>query len=332
MPRRGFSLLKLIIVIAIIAILIGLLLPAVAKVREAANRTRSQNNVKQIALAIHNYHDSMGRFPTACDVGGGSPTGQGIVSLHFQILPYIEQEAVFRQFDVKKPASYYDKDTGMAQLIVKTYVSPTDPSFPDTGSATNIEVKAGGGDFTGRYATTNYPVNGLVFQRGKGIRDMIDGTSNTIMIAERYQVCKAATSKPADDVYCLWGLGAVSASTPTFALPFPDVAAPTAKPALAQFTPAGQVAKEGAVAGMTGSDKVADYKVLGTLITAPSGFQVVPRGNVACDSRVPQALQVGGLIVGMADASCRVVAGTISPNTFWSLVTPAGGEEIGRDW
>ncbi|MBX7106087.1 MAG: DUF1559 domain-containing protein [Gemmataceae bacterium] len=332
MPRRGFSLLKLLVVIAIIAILIGLLLPAVAKVREAANRTRSMNNVKQIALAIHNYHDSMGRFPTACDVGAGSPTGQGIVSLHFQILPYIEQEAVFRQFDKKKPASYYDKDTGAAQVVVKTYVSPSDPSFPDAGTATNIDIKAGGGDYSGRYATTNYPVSGLVFQRGKGIRDIVDGTSNTIMAAERYQVCKAASGKPADDVYCLWGLGAISASTPTFALPVPDEAAPTAKPVLAQFTPTGQVAKDGPVVGMTGSDKVADYKVLGKMISAPSGFQILPRGAVHCDARVPQALQAGGLIVCLADASCRIVSGTVPSNMFWSLVTPAGGEEIGRDW
>ena len=93
--RRGFSLIKLLVIIAIIAILIGLLLPAVQKVREAANRARSQNNIRQMCLAIHNYHDAnKGRFPLACDYGSGSPTGEGLASLHFQILPFLEQAAV----------------------------------------------------------------------------------------------------------------------------------------------------------------------------------------------------------------------------------------------
>src|SRR6202030_2893433 len=104
MRRRGFTLIELLVVIAIIGILIGLLLPAVQKVREAANRTRCSNNVKQIALAVHNYASTFERVPalwypdtggatTGSNYGASNPTPNG--TLFFFILPYIEQDALY---------------------------------------------------------------------------------------------------------------------------------------------------------------------------------------------------------------------------------------------
>src|SRR5438034_5639454 len=103
--RRGFTLIELLVVIAIIAILIGLLVPAVQKVREAANRSTCQNNLKQIGLAMHNYHSAFKKFPR--DAYGGI-TVDGVqlapwnswenFSANYKILPYLEQQPLFNLF------------------------------------------------------------------------------------------------------------------------------------------------------------------------------------------------------------------------------------------
>src|SRR5262245_17149207 len=102
--RRGFTLIELLVVIAIIAVLIALLLPAVQQAREAARRTQCKNNLKQIGLAMHNYHDvyntfppgAVARFPVSNDGGGSSTsTEPGLWSWGFSILPYIDQSTTY---------------------------------------------------------------------------------------------------------------------------------------------------------------------------------------------------------------------------------------------
>src|SRR5438132_1412107 len=107
--RRAFTLIELLVVIAIIAILIALLVPAVQKVREAANRTQCLNNLKQQVLAMHNYHDANKAFPKNA-YGGviGPPTGPPtwnaweVFGANYKLLPYLEQQGLYNKFDFTK--------------------------------------------------------------------------------------------------------------------------------------------------------------------------------------------------------------------------------------
>ncbi len=156
-----------------VAVMVGLLLPAVQKVREAAARAQSMNNLKQIALAIHSYHDANGHLPNDIVDKNGKP----ILSWRVAILPYIEQNNVYKQFKLDEPwDSEHNKQ--WSQVAIKTYLSPTAP-IPNPAGKTNYQAFVG---------------PGTVFEPGKKIKftDITDGTSNTIMVIETADVVEWA--------------------------------------------------------------------------------------------------------------------------------------------
>jgi prepilin-type N-terminal cleavage/methylation domain-containing protein len=165
---RGFTLIELLVVIAIIAILIGLLLPAVQKVRDAAARTQSQNNLKQMGLAINNIG---GTYNTAIPPSlGPFPSGSLFsASLFTHMLPYIEQNNLYNVIIGGTTASYL--------TVVKTYIAPADPT-----------------NSTSTPGLTSYDTNNLVFGAlggnvaagGNLPATFTDGTSNTVILCEAY--------------------------------------------------------------------------------------------------------------------------------------------------
>jgi prepilin-type N-terminal cleavage/methylation domain-containing protein len=343
--RQGFTLIELLVVIAIIAVLIGLLLPAVQKVREAAARAKSQNNLKQIALAVHNFNDAyQGKLPALTDLGTGAPTGWGYQSLFFNILPYIEQDNVYRVFQKGTPSTYFATGTpgGSAKTIIPTYLSPADSTASNGTTMTGIAegaLNGGAAIAAGEYATTSYAANGYVFRSNTGglPRTFVDGTSNTIMFAERYQVCTPASGNA---VYNLWAYGrnnstAVSGkqgSPAAFYFVAKAGTAPenTATVFLAPLTPLATTTAPNPLS--TPITWVLGKEGSGNVTYTGSPFQLAPRGAIPCDARLPQTPHVGGMLAGLGDGSVRTVSPTISQWTFAAACTPAGQETLASDW
>ncbi len=197
--RRGFTLVELLVVIAIIGILIALLLPAVQAAREAARRMQCTNHLKQLALAVHNYHDTNKTFPAGFTYryGGGQPNYGWSIAL----MPYIEQTAYMEQLNPgviplrdRYRSDATDEDKRLLQTIMGTFRCPTDVTNPLNNlcqfgrndyfdlSTSNYVACCG---FGGRPTRTN-DSGGMFFGNSwLSMKHCVDGTSNTMMIGER---------------------------------------------------------------------------------------------------------------------------------------------------
>jgi len=193
--QRGFTLIELLVVIAIIAILVALLLPAVQQAREAARRSSCKNNLKQIGLALHNYHDTHNVFPPGFVYNqNGTPHPEWGWSA--MILPFVEQASLYDALDIKVTPRDNVTDPDLLTTVINTYRCPSDtaPDINDTrdshGAANyvgNHGVEDGLNDANdGTYQMSLNSQSGIFGRNSKvRMRDITDGTSNTIAVGER---------------------------------------------------------------------------------------------------------------------------------------------------
>ncbi len=299
---QAFTLIELLVVIAIIGVLVALLLPAVQKVREAANLLKCRNSLKQIGLALHNYHADNRCFPT----GALNPFGPDSIEIRDrrmcvqQILPYVEQKAVYERYLAwaASGAGYMWWDEPDRKVVLSLFLCPADPNGPktvareDQGFHGNYVLCAGSTPFNSPAVSpdgTN--LNGMFYAYSNTrLADVLDGASNTVMGSE----INVSPDVTGHDVRGRYWNNAHQGGT-LFATLYPPNT--SAADQLQYCQPIPQ-----APCRATTTD----------IFLAARSYHA---------NRVVNAL--------FADGAARVIAADITPSTWKALGTRAGGEPVG---
>lgn len=300
--RRAFTLIELLVVIAVIAILIALLLPAVQKVREAANRTQCTNNCKQIGLALHNYHDSNRVFPM-----GQRGSSVAYANWRILVLPFLEQDNVYKNVNLD---DVYNS-TILQNLVIPVWKCPSsaatalqNPVWVTWWTNNNHQVPSyigisgaypltfgGGATFATTYGGYVSDAGMLVPNERKRMADCTDGTSNTIIVAEQSGLI-GGTTDARNGYYTPWG-------------------------GFTQSVPVSQIAANADTWGM--GITCVTYAINATTTAAGSD-------NSYDTSTVLNSFHPGGINCIFTDGSIRFVSSNTNFTNFQNLCTRADGQ------
>lgn len=314
---RGFTLVELLVVIAIIGVLVALLVPAVQAAREAARRTQSQNNLKQMCLGTHNFETSRRFLPPSFVWSNNNYNTPGYTdgTLFLQILPYIEEENRLNKAENATSAFYA---ITYESFPPKMMMNPCDATCPQNGSKYHPGTKINYA--VGCYAS-NFQAFGCITKNNpaktaaakahvRTTAHIRDGMSNTIGFAEKQAILRDNSSY-SEVTYFAYSNTNYVGHIPVFAMSQNWITTPI------RYAGSGTQA-------------------IPTTATGPtSKFQVLPKTkgttNLADWSRA-HAPRSSGIMVAMLDGSVRLVSSSVDGNVWWSAVTPEGGEVLDNNW
>ncbi len=299
--RRGFTLIELLVVIAIIAILIGLLLPAVQKVREAAARMKCSNNLKQLGIGLHGYHNVYERFPPGYNYNPtATPADISEATWLFFLLPYVEQESLAKTVNLNQNfGSLPNQNNTISAAMLPVFSCPSDVpgnlalSYYGKG---NYAANGGIGPMTSNFTSPlgSITTPGVFLANGRfGIKDITDGTSNTTAASE---VLKA----PGDD--------------------FRGV----------MHYPEGPIYQHNRTPNTSTPDDFRTSLCVSTTNAPCVGVYTAYNNRAVI--MAARSNHLGGVNVALCDGSLRFVTNGISQTTWQSAGTIGLGEVLGSDW